>query len=207
MEQRQFESGSRRDDDSMKPLPMELNPYMLMRYGYHMKKGQKYGDGNWELGQPDKEVWRSMDRHYTQAKMCHKFPEQASKMGIDKEDHLSAILFGLNMLMHNECLNDVPVDRYFTSTQLEPKEFTIPEYNNLLETAISGGKKKIKMARVISCFDKQNWYADKIGRKFPVRGVDEQRHAYMVVFNEDGEEHGGDIGIEDAEILEIEVNA
>lgn len=116
--QREFESGSKRDNNDNKPLTFELNPYMLMRYGYHMKKGAlNYGKGNWELGQPDADVWESMSRHFTQAYMCFKFPKQANEMGINKEDHLSAILFGINMLMHNECLNGVAVDRYFKPTE------------------------------------------------------------------------------------------
>lgn len=125
---REFESGSVRDADDNKPLPMELNPYMLLRYGYHMKRGAlNYGKGNWELGQPDDAIWESMSRHFTQAYMCFKFPEQAEKMGLTQEDHLSAILFGINMLMHNECLNGVVADRYFRKE--EPKEETHYEDN------------------------------------------------------------------------------
>jgi len=126
---REFESGSVRDNDDNKPLPFELNPYMLIRYGYHMKKGAlNYGKGNWELGQPDADVWESMTRHFTQAYMCFKFPEQANKMGINKEDHLSAILFGLNMLMHNECLNGVVADRYFKKEEENNNSDNLPDY-------------------------------------------------------------------------------
>jgi hypothetical protein len=110
---RTFESGSVRDNDDNKPLPMELNPYMLIRYGYHMKGGQlNYGDSNWELGQTDVEIWRSMSRHFMQAYMNFKFPE-VSKATDDGTDHLSALLFGINMLMHNECSNGVEADKYF----------------------------------------------------------------------------------------------
>src|SRR6478736_2620705 len=102
-DKRVFASGSQRDNDSKKPLPLELDPYMLMRYGYHMKMGQmNYGNGNWQLGQPDEALWDSLGRHVVQAKMCYQFPELATQLGIDKEDHLSAMIFNIMMLMHNE---------------------------------------------------------------------------------------------------------
>lgn len=111
-EKRQFESGSKRDSDVNKPLPLELNPYMLLRYGYHMKLGQRYGDGNWQLGQPDIEVFRSISRHLVQYQLNKQFPELASHTD-DGTDHLSAIIFGINMLMQNEAREGVPADKYF----------------------------------------------------------------------------------------------
>lgn len=112
-ESRIFETGSKRDNDSDKPLPMEMNPYMLIRYGFHMKQGQvNYGDGNWDLQQPDAEILRSMSRHFIQLYFNIKYPELA-KATDDGSDHASALLFGINMLMHNDCINGVPADKFF----------------------------------------------------------------------------------------------
>jgi hypothetical protein len=100
---RVFESGSKRDDDSHKPLTANLTAYTRLRYGYHMRKNaNKYGKGNWELGQPDVVLLESIDRHYCQY-----------VLGDRSEDHLSAIIFGIVMLMQNEQRNGVDVDKYY----------------------------------------------------------------------------------------------
>ena len=70
-----------------------------------------------------------MSRHFMQAYMNFKFPEQA-KSTDDGSDHLSALLFGINMLMHNECLNGVAADRYFKPSQ--EKEEDLNNYSDRL---------------------------------------------------------------------------
>ena len=118
---RVFETGSKRDADDHKPLPFELNPYMLLRYGYHMKRGSlNYGHGNWEMQQPDIAILQSMSRHFTQLYFNYKFPELA-KHTDDGTDHASAILFGLNMLLHNECIAGVPADKFFNKANQDEK--------------------------------------------------------------------------------------
>lgn len=118
---RVFETGSKRDADDHKPLPFELNPYLLLRYGYHMKRGSlNYGHGNWERQQPDGAILESMSRHFTQLYFNYKFPELA-KHTDDGSDHASAILFGLNMLLHNECIAGVPADKFFTKANTDEK--------------------------------------------------------------------------------------
>lgn len=113
---RVFDTGSKRDADNNKPLPFELNPYTLIRYGYHMKRGSlNYGQGNWEMQQPDIAILQSMSRHFTQLYFNYKFPELA-KATDDGSDHASAILFGLNMLLHNECIAGVPADKFFNKS-------------------------------------------------------------------------------------------
>lgn len=135
---REFESGSVRDADDNKPLPMELNPYMLLRYGYHMKRGAlNYGKGNWELGQPNDAVWESFSRHFTQAYFNYKFPELA-KATDDGTDHLSACIFAINMLMHNESMNGVVADRYFR------KEENVVENSDNLPTLKEQGQETPK---------------------------------------------------------------
>ena len=89
-DRRTFATGSVRDRGDLKPRPDMISPFALMRVGEHMRKGAaKYGDGNWELGQPFSEVTASMHRHLLQW-----------EQGDQDEDHLAAIVFGAQALMH-----------------------------------------------------------------------------------------------------------
>lgn len=98
-----FETGSQRDDDSNKPLTTNLTAYARLRYGFHMRKNaSKYGKGNWEKGQPNDALLESMDRHVCQY-----------MSGDRSEDHLSAIMFGVVMLMQNEEREGIKVDEYY----------------------------------------------------------------------------------------------
>lgn len=100
---RVFESGSKRDNDTHKPLTTALTAYARLRYGYHLRKGSNnYGKDNWKLGQPTEAVLESLDRHLAQY------------LGGDRsEDHLSAIMFGVVMLMQNEEKEGIKADYYF----------------------------------------------------------------------------------------------
>ena len=100
---RVFESGSRRDSDTHKPLTTALTAYARLRYGYHLRKGSNnYGKNNWQLGQPSEAVLESLDRHLAQY-----------MAGDRSEDHLSAIMFGVVMLMQNEEREGIKPDNYF----------------------------------------------------------------------------------------------
>ena len=100
---RVFESGSQRDSDTNKPLTTALTAYARLRYGYHLRKGSNnYGKDNWKLGQPSEALLESLDRHLAQY-----------LSGDRSEDHLSAIMFGVVMLMQNEEKDGIPVDNYF----------------------------------------------------------------------------------------------
>ena len=89
---RVFNTGAMRDSNSNKPYIHNLKGYTRQRFGYHMTKGaNKYGDGNWEKGLPSSCYLESVDRHL------------ASYMEGDRsEDHLSAIIFGIQGCMINE---------------------------------------------------------------------------------------------------------
>ena len=103
-DKRVFESGSQRDSDANKPLTTALTAYARLRYGYHLRKGSNnYGKDNWKLGQPSEALLESLDRHLAQY-----------LSGDRSEDHLSAIMFGVVMLMQNEEKEGIPVDNYFT---------------------------------------------------------------------------------------------
>lgn len=95
--QREFESGSVRDSDAGKPLVADLDPYLRLRYGYHMlHNSKKYSKGNWEKGQPNQALIESFERHLAEYRQNLKTGEKP------REDHLSAMLFGIKMLMLNE---------------------------------------------------------------------------------------------------------
>ena len=89
-QRRTFATGSVRDRGDLKPRPDLISPFALMRVGEHMRKGAaKYGVLTWQLGQPFSEVTASMFRHLLQW-----------EQGDEEEDHLAAIVFGAQALMH-----------------------------------------------------------------------------------------------------------
>lgn len=100
---RVFESGAIRDANDNKPYIHNLKGYTRQRFGYHMTIGaNKYGDGNWTKGMPTPQYLESMDRHLA-----------AYMEGDRSEDHLSAILFGINGIMQNEKNDGLKADYYF----------------------------------------------------------------------------------------------
>lgn len=101
-DKRQFESGAVRDTNKNKPFIHCLLGYTRQRFGYHMaKNASKYGENNFMKGIPTEAYLESMDRHLA-----------AYMEGDRSEDHLSAILFGVNGIMLNE-KKDLPADYYF----------------------------------------------------------------------------------------------
>ena len=102
-DERVFDSGSKRDNDSSKPLVNHLDPYVRLRYGYLLRQGaNKYGKNNWKLGQPTEAALESLHRHLA------KF-----ELGDVSEDHLSAIIFNIQLIMKNEEKQGVQPDHYF----------------------------------------------------------------------------------------------
>lgn len=100
---RVFASGAQRDSSDDKPFIHNLKGYTRQRFGYHMNLGSiKYGDGNWEKGMPTNQYLESMDRHLA-----------AYMEGDRSEDHLSAIIFGINGIMQNEKKEGINSDYYF----------------------------------------------------------------------------------------------
>lgn len=100
---RVWETGAQRDSNSSKPFIHNLKGYTRQRFGYHTNIGAaKYGNGNWEKGLPTDCYLESIDRHL------------ASYMEGDRsEDHLSAILFGIQGCMINEKKEGIASDYYF----------------------------------------------------------------------------------------------
>jgi len=88
----EFTTGMVRDTQDGKPRIDLLSPFALMRIGVHMMKGSiKYDERNWEKGQPFSRAIASVARHL--------FKWIA---GSRSEDHLSAIVFGCQAIMHYE---------------------------------------------------------------------------------------------------------
>ena len=89
---RVFETGAQRDRGTLKPRPDLISPYFLLRLGMHMAKGaEKYEARNWEKGMPVSVFIESLERHLL-----------ACKTGERGEDHLSAIGFNLQAIVHFE---------------------------------------------------------------------------------------------------------
>ena len=105
---RQFDTGSQRDDDTNKPLPSHLDAYVRLRYGYLLRQGANhYEKGNWRKGQPTETALESLHRHLA------KF-EINLYNGVDQdEDHLSAIIFNVMLIMKNEEKEGILVDKYY----------------------------------------------------------------------------------------------
>lgn len=109
---RTFDTGSKRDSDAGKPRVADLKPYTRLRFGYHMLIGaEKYGEGNFELGQPDESTFKSLHRHL--AKL---------EMGDMSEDHAGAIIFACQMIMLNQERADISTDHFY-------KQYTIEKAN------------------------------------------------------------------------------
>lgn len=89
---RVYSTGANRDSDEGKPL-LTFIPWDIMdRVANHYMIGaEKYGDDNWRKGMPSTEIIQSLMRHM-----------RAYFMGMDDEDHLSAMAFNINCLIYNE---------------------------------------------------------------------------------------------------------
>jgi hypothetical protein len=105
---RVFDSGSQRDDDTNKPLPNHLDAYVRMRYGYLLRHGANHYDkGNWRKGQPTEAAIESLHRHLAKFEMNH-------YNGVEQdEDHLSAIIFNVQLIMKNEEKEGIKANQYY----------------------------------------------------------------------------------------------
>jgi hypothetical protein len=105
---RVFDTGSQRDDDTNKPLPSHLDAYVRMRYGYLLRQGANhYEKGNWRKGQPTETALESLHRHLA------KFEINLYNGVEQDEDHLSAIIFNVMLIMKNEEKEGILVDKYY----------------------------------------------------------------------------------------------
>lgn len=98
-ERQEFETGSKRDTRKGKGRFDLITPWGLKRLAKHYEGGSdKYGDYNWELGQPIMRYLDSAERHINDLKM-------ALRTGEMTEDHASAVVWNMLCWIHmEECL-------------------------------------------------------------------------------------------------------
>lgn len=97
---REFRTGAVRDIDESKPRPDLISPFALLRVGQWMALGaRKYGERNWEKGIPVSACYASMMRHALKW-----------AAGERDEDHLAAVVFNAQAIMHYEALGRADLD-------------------------------------------------------------------------------------------------
>lgn len=80
-----FETGSVRDTNDGKPRYDLIPTFPLYKLAMHYCNGmEKYGERNWEKGQPLMRYIESAFRHFEQM-----------RMGMEDEDHASAVLWNI----------------------------------------------------------------------------------------------------------------
>jgi hypothetical protein len=88
----EFDTGSKRDTREGKGRFDLMSPFVLARDARHLENGaKKYGDRNWEKGQPLSRYYDSAIRH------LNKY-----LMGLRDEDHLAAARWNIAAIMHTE---------------------------------------------------------------------------------------------------------
>ena len=92
----EFGTGSLRDTREGKGRFDLISPFVLERDAKHLENGaRKYGDRNWEKGQPLSRYYDSAIRHMNKYLSGHR-----------DEDHLAAARWNIAALMHPELMID-----------------------------------------------------------------------------------------------------
>ncbi len=94
-----YETGAVRDDRTGKPNYLAVSFTARHRYVRYMTEmAKKYGEGNWRKGIPTYSYEESLLRHISQ------YFRNKYENGQDEpeKDHLSAALFNLEGIIHNE---------------------------------------------------------------------------------------------------------
>lgn len=96
---RRFDSGAVRGSGGKLDFPEYISAHMLYRFSLYMQKNAlRYGAGNWRKGIPGGEYWRSLTRHFFML-----FLEKSEGVTLEPDtDHLSAMIFNIQGLMHEE---------------------------------------------------------------------------------------------------------
>lgn len=115
-----FGTGSVRDTNEGKPRYDLITPIALYRLAMHYANGaKKYGDRNWEKGQPLSRYIESLERHL-----------QKAKVGLVDEDHWSAIIWNAMSFIHTQTMIEANV---------LPKELNdLPNYPEDIKKLLKG---------------------------------------------------------------------
>ena len=102
-ERQGFSTGSVRDTEEGKGQPSRISTLFLRKLAVHTQAGlAKYGDRNWEKGQPLSRYIDSMQRHLW-----------AVMEGQDDEDHVAAMAWNVMAFVHTQMmieLGGLPAD-------------------------------------------------------------------------------------------------
>ena len=115
-----FDTGSVRDTNEGKPRYDLITPIGLYRLAMHYANGaKKYGDRNWEKGQPLSRYIESLERHI-----------QKMKVGLLDEDHEAAIAWNILAFTHTKTMIEAGV---------LPEELNdLPEYPDAVKKLLLG---------------------------------------------------------------------
>ena len=110
-----FKTGSKRDTNEGKPRYDLITPLALYRLAIHYANGAvKYGDRNWEKGQPLSRYIESAERHL-----------QKLKLGCIDEDHESALTWNIMGYTHTKMMIE--------AGQLPKDLDDMPKYNDKIK--------------------------------------------------------------------------
>jgi hypothetical protein len=96
----EFGTGAVRDEQTGKGWYHCISPFMEDRLAKWLEKGgEKYGERNWEKGMPFSRFINSAKRHLAQF-----------MMGKEDEDHLAAVIFNAQAIIHFQELGRTDLD-------------------------------------------------------------------------------------------------
>ena len=133
---RTFSTGSVRDSAEGKGRPDLIPSYPMKRLAVHFENGaKKYGDRNWEKGQP-------IDVYY-----CSAFRHLTDWMGgDDSEDHLSACIWNLFAMV--DTINNISESKLPTDLiEKLPKKI----YNRITDARLEYNRKNFKFKNLPRC--------------------------------------------------------
>ena len=118
-QRQEFETGSRRDTDEGKPLYDLIPAYALERLAMHFANGaRKYGERNWEKGQPLMRYIRSAMRHM-----------ESIRRGETDEDHEAAVVWNIMCFTHTKFM----IEHFVLPQELDDYTASIVQHRSAAE--------------------------------------------------------------------------